>query len=128
MRAFEYVNPLVSNAAQYGSLEWMTATTWLLYIQLTLSSLACYYRADYLTLTAVSLIIFQLDNIDILTKKGFRIAVAIITISLLHDLLWLTLFQQEDKIDGGIEKSMRRFSLYISWISFMVKVSHFLIF
>lgn len=48
--------------------------------------------------------------------------------TLLYDMLWFSIksseFQEDLKTDAGIERGLRRFSLYVSYISFIVRVSH----
>ena len=115
----------MGRAAGYKEIPWLICTSTLLYIQLLLTTLTCIYRADFLTLTAVSLAFYQLDNTDTLRRSHFRILVLMIFISIVYDLLWLLLLNNyaKDEIDGGVERTVKRISLGLSWISLFFRVS-----
>lgn len=51
--------------------------------------LACFYKGDFLTLTAVSIGIYLLDNVEVLRRQSFRVLVLMIFGSLIIDLVWL---------------------------------------
>jgi hypothetical protein len=64
-------------------------------------------------------------------KWTFRYLVMALFISFLYDILWLGIsasaYSQEDTVaDSGMEKSLRKFSLTVSVISFLFRVTNLL--
>ena len=68
----------------------------------------------------------MLFNMDKVTQNTFRLLVLGIFISIAYDLFWFSLksleYQQDLKADAGLEKNLRLFSLYMSYISFFVRL------
>jgi hypothetical protein len=95
-------------------------------IQLVLTMLASYERPDFLTLTAVILTIYCLENSDTMRRKFFRGLVGLIMGSLIYDLAWFAIndFNSEETA-GGVEGKIKKFTLFIAYLSFFFRVSTF---
>ena len=96
----------------------------MLMVQLVLTMLASYERPDFLTLTAVVLTIYCLENSDSMRRKFFRGLVGMIIVSLVYDVFWFWVndFSNEEA-SGGVEGSVKRFSLLMAYFSFFFRVS-----
>ena len=66
--------------------------------------------------------IYILFNLEKVSQNTFRMLVLGILLSVVYDLFWFSLKSQEYstdmKADAGLEKNIRLFSLYMSYISF----------
>ncbi len=77
-----------------------------------------------MNLTVCTTAIYMLSNTDKIKKWTFRGLVFGIFISLIYDLLWFFFQEQSNDLeDGGVQKSVRNFSLTISYLSFFFRVS-----
>ena len=84
-----------------------------------------FFRTDFVNLTVCTAAIYMLNNTDKIRKTTFRILVLGIFLSLAIDLVWFFLQEQNsDELDGGVEKSVRSFSLTVSYFSFFFRVRH----
>lgn len=74
----------------------------------------------------------MLGNLHRVTKNTFRMLVLGILISILYDLIWFSLMSYEYgsdlKVDGGMERRLRVFSLYMSYVSFFLRLIIALVF
>jgi hypothetical protein len=65
---------------------------------------------------------------DKIKKTTFRSLVVMLFISFAYDLLWLFMsysaYSSSESSDGGVEKAVRNFSLVISVISLLFRVSY----
>lgn len=65
-------------------------------------------------------------NTDRITKGRFRMLVLGIFITFIYDILWFCMkhaeYSEEPKADGGGEVRIRRFSLMMSYASFLLRV------
>ena len=86
--------------------------------------LASYERPDFLTLTAVVMTIYCLENSDMMRRKFFRGLVGMIMGSLVYDCVWFFVndFGSEES-KGDVESKVKRFSLFFAYISFFFRVS-----
>jgi len=70
--------------------------------------------------------IFVMLNTHRITKITFRWLVGAVFFSLFYDLFWFGMktaeYDQDQKADGGMERNIRRFSLYMSYASFFVRL------
>lgn len=71
--------------------------------------------------------IFMLTNTHRVTHYTFRILVGMVFFSLVYDLFWFALKHSEysttsTKVDGGMERGIKLFSLYMSYISFFIRI------
>ncbi len=74
----------------------------------------------------------MLLNTHFIQRHTFRILVAGIVITLFYDMLWFYLksieYSSDSTVDGGVEKGIRKFSLYMSYISFFFRILMALVF
>jgi len=85
-----------------------------------------FYKADFVNLTVCTIAIHLLSNAKEAQPKHFRYLVAGTILSFVYDLLWLILrfgdVSGDDEEDGGMEASIRKFSLVMTIISLVFKV------
>ena len=91
-----------------------------------------FLRPDFLNLTICLAGSYILDHEQVRTKGKFRVLVLAIFISLFFDLLWFLIKTSEytagDKQnDGSAEAGLRKFSLVVSYASFILRVSSLII-
>lgn len=74
----------------------------------------------------------MLTHIERVTQHTFRMLVLGIFISVIYDLFWFSInasaYNQDQASDGGMERKLRIFTLYMSYISFFVRMIMGLIF
>ena len=92
-------------------------------LQLIVTMLASSARSDFLTLTAVCITFYMIENTENLRRSTFRKLVGLIGLSLIYDLAWFSLNDQSDESDGSMSAGVRKFSLWISYFSFFFRVS-----
>jgi hypothetical protein len=103
---------------------WYSLTKVVLGIQTILTIMTLFFRTDFVNLTVCTTAIYMLSNTDKIKKWTFRGLVFGIFISLIYDLLWFFFQEQSNDLeDGGVQKSVRNFSLTISYLSFFFRVS-----
>ncbi len=108
----------------FTHVPWFTLTKIVLGIQTFLTCCVLFFRTDFVNLTVCTAGIYMLCNTDKIRKWTFRVLVFGIFVSLIYDLLWFYLNDQtNDSPDGGVEKSVRNFSLTVSYFSFFFRVS-----
>ena len=88
--------------------------------------LVSFYKYDFLNLTAATIAIYLLTDLERVKPKYFRLLVAAIVVSLIYDIYWFwtkyRAFSDEDDEDGGgIERSLKRFSWAMATIAFFFK-------
>ena len=107
-------------------MKWARCTYTMTLIFFLSTLLVHFYKADFMNLTVCVTAIFFLTNVDRLNPGWFRVLVAGIIVSGAYDILWFLLRSTEvsadDDEDGGIEKSIRRFSLTMAVVSLLLKV------
>lgn len=70
----------------------------------------------------------MLTNTDQIKSLNFKTLVFGIFLSLVYDIVWFFVEDvSNDSNDGGVQKSVRNFSLYLSYISFFFRVSYFIL-
>jgi len=87
-----------------------------------------FLRPDFLNLTICLTAFFMLDHQSILTKNKFRVLVLALLLSIIYDLVWVFTKTSEytssnDSTDGSAETGLRKFSLLMSYASFILRVS-----
>jgi hypothetical protein len=87
-----------------------------------------FLRPDFLNLTICAVGLYMMFNIDLISKGKFRALVLGILLSLVYDFAWFQLKHSEyaptgDQNDGSTEMALRKFSLTISYASFIFRVS-----
>lgn len=96
-------------------------------IYLLISIMVCFHKADFVNMTCAMIAVYLLAHLNTVRPKYFRALVAGIILSLLVDLLWFwekyrAYSGDDDDEDGGMERSVRRFSLSMATISFFFKI------
>ncbi len=86
-----------------------------------------FYKADFVNLTVCTVAIHMLSNAKDVQPRQFRYLVAGTILSFVYDLLWLILRFGDyagDNVeeDGGVEASIRKFSLVMTIIGLVFKV------
>jgi hypothetical protein len=68
----------------------------------------------------------MLLNLQRVTQNTFRWLVLGIFISIIYDLFWFSIktleYQQDSKGDSGVERKVKIFSLYMSYVSFFLRL------
>jgi len=126
------IDIVANNFAQkagYGSVPWFMLTWWLLWLYTGLTCLVMFMREDFFNLTICATALYMMFNTDRITKGRFRMLVLGIFITLLYDGFWFymkhTEYSTEPKTDGSGEVRVRRFSLMMSYASFLLRVRIF---
>lgn len=113
--------------AGYETVPWFMLTWYLLWLYTVLTVLVMYLRPDFLNLTICTTALYMMFNTDRITKLRFKMLVLGIFISIIYDIFWFVIkhseYAYETKTDGGGEASIRRFSLMMSYASFLLRVS-----
>lgn len=113
--------------AGYSSVPWFMLTWYLLWLYTILTCLVMFLRPDFFNLTICVCALYMMFNTDRITKGRFRMLVLGIFITIIYDLIWFYLkhaeYTDEPKSDGGGEVRVRRFSLMMSYASFLLRVS-----
>ena len=88
-----------------------------------LSILSQYARKDQITITAAAIAFYFMEFPELIRRSRFRQLVALFGISLGYDIAWFLLNRDVDDEDsGGIEVNIRKFSRYISYVSFIWRI------
>jgi hypothetical protein len=66
----------------------------------------------------------MLNNLDTITKGKFRVLVLGVFLSLIYDMVWFYMKHSEysNDTDGSNETGLRKFSLIMSYASFLLRV------
>jgi len=106
-----------------------TQVTLCIYLVLTVCSM--FHRADFLSVTICAIGLYVLDNPQNIEQKTFRSLVLMTIVSWAYDLIYLFLLNDShgaNKLDGGAEKTVRMFSHFCLWLSFIFRIVVILIF
>ena len=107
----------------FSHVPWFTLTKIVLAIQTILTVFVLFFRTDFVNLTVCAGGIYMIFNTDRIQKWTFRVLVFGIFLSLIYDIIWFYLQDQSnDNADGGVERSVRNFSLIVSYFSFFFRV------
>jgi hypothetical protein len=121
------VTAVFAQRAGYESVPWFRLTWIILWIYTVLTVFVLFHRPDFINLTICVVALYMMFNTDRLNRQTFRGLVLSIFMSLIYDLIWFVLkhaeYTQDLKHDGGMEKGLRNFSLTMSYLSFIVRVS-----
>jgi hypothetical protein len=120
----------LAKRAGYDLVPWFQLTWWVLWIYTFLTLFVMFLRPDFLNLTICLVGIYMMFTIEIVSKGKFRMLVVGVILSLLYDAAWFYLkhaeYSQDDKVgDGSAEATVRKFSLMMSYASFIFRVSHY---
>lgn len=71
--------------------------------------------------------LYMMFHTERITRTRFRMLVLGIFISMVYDLIWFYMkhgeYTDESKTDSGMEKNVRKFSLMMSYASFILRVT-----
>lgn len=106
-------------------IKWARATFILTILFTIVTCLVHFYKADFVNLTVCTVAIYLLTNAKDAQPRQFRFLVAGTMLSFVYDILWLILrsgdLSGDDEEDGGMEASVRKFSLWMTIISLVFK-------
>jgi hypothetical protein len=116
--------------AGYDSVPWFSLTWGLLWLYTVLTCFVMMNRPDFFNLTICTVGLYMMFHTERITKLRFKLLVFAIFITLIYDLIWFILkhteYSEEPKADASNEINVRRFSLMMSYASFILRVSvHF---
>ena len=124
------VSTHIAKSLGYTDVPWFRLTWYLLWIYTILTILIMMKREDFINMTICTCALYVMFNAEKISRTMFRLLVCTIIFSLIYDLIWFILkhieFSESQKADGGMENSLRRFVLLLSYISFIVRVSSYL--
>ena len=110
----------------YSSVPWFKLTWVLLWMYTGVTNLVLFYRQDFINLTVCIIALYMMFNTERITRTRFRMLVVGIILSLIYDLTWFYLkhseYSDEPKADSGMEKNLKKFSLMMSYASFILRV------
>jgi hypothetical protein len=122
-RNIDNISINIAQKLGFSHVPWFTLTKIVLGIYTVLTVCVLFFRPDFINLTVCTAGIYMLMSTDQIRKWTFRALVFGIFISLLIDLFWFMLVDySSDSSDGGQEKSVRSFSLTLSYCSFFFRV------
>jgi hypothetical protein len=86
-----------------------------------------FLRPDFLNLTICTVALYMLNNTQTITQGKFKVLVLGVFISIVYDILWFYIKHAEysSALDGSSEAGIRKFSLLMSYASFLLRVSNF---
>merc|ERR1712166_1633035 len=118
-------------AKKYGYPEtpWLLVTKIILVIYLVLTCFSCYYRPDFMSLTAMGT--FAVECPHFFRRWIFRLLVIFIFITWVFDIFHLFFLhdsREDDEGDCDLSKNVRRFSYFFVWISFFFRPIVILVF
>lgn len=124
---FDVVAEKVAQRVGYSSVPWFKLTWVLLWMYTVLTNLVLFFRKDFVNLTICITALYMMFNTERITRGRFRILVLGIFISCIYDIAWFYLkhaeYVDEGKSDSGMEKNIKKFSLMMSYASFILRVS-----
>ena len=106
-------------------MPWFQLTVQLIYIYTVLTLFVLFLRPDFLNLTICLTALFMLNNTSVITQGKFKVLVLAVFVSIVYDIVWFYLKHSEytSKTDGSAEIGIRKFSLLMSYASFLLRVT-----
>ena len=124
LQNFDNVAMGVAMKLGFSHVPWYSLTLVVLGIYTVLTLFVLFFKSDFINLTVCVVAIYMMMNTDRISRWTFRLLVLGIIISLLYDLLWFMLKDQNKNAgDGGLEESIKSFSLTMAYISFFFRVT-----
>lgn len=110
----------------YKSVSWARGTYVMTILFTIVTILVHFYKADFVNLTVCTIAIHLLTNAQDAQPRHFRYLVAATILTFVYDVAWLLLrgydMAGNDEEEGGMEASIRKFSLVMTIISLIFKV------
>lgn len=123
------IDEIATNIAQkmgMSEIPWFALTYYMTYIYTALTIFVMFHRTDFINLTICIIAIFMLMDVNLIKKHSFRWLVGGIVLSVFYDIGWLLFnhyeYGNETKYDGGVEKNVKKFSLYMSYASLIFRL------
>ncbi len=97
----------------------------MLHVQLVLTMFSSFLKADFVTLTCVTIGLLFVHDATNLERSTFRKLVGLVFFSLVYDIVWFSIYNEdvENKLDGEVQTGLRKFSLLLNYFSFLFRVS-----
>lgn len=139
-KLFDQKARVVATRLGFEVIPWIKATYFVLYIQMVFCCLSMYYRADFVTATIVAIGFYLVDTLHKgleLTpqerktfynrmEKRFEVLMFGIVVSMVYDIVWF-IMNNYSTDDGSPETGVKKFSLWMSYLSFLWRVILFLV-
>lgn len=127
------VNKFASRTLGVNEIPWYVITVYCAYLNVVVTCLSCFIRADFISLTVACVAINMVLHPEHAERNYFRYLVLGLVISLVFDVFWLFIKSGEYHTaigaeDGGTETKVKRFSLYMSYFNFFFRIFMTLIF
>lgn len=123
---FDKVTVTIAKSMGIQTIPWFKFTYYLTCIYAACTVLVMFYRSDFFNMNICVVALYMLLNNERITHYTFRMLVFAVFISLIYDLIWFAMkaseYSTESKNDSGMEKNVKRFSLYMSYISFFIRL------
>jgi len=108
-------------------IPWFVLTVYCAYFNVVATCLAMFVRADFISLTICCIALQMVLHPERAERNYFRYLVLGLVLSLFYDVFWLFIKSAEYRTemsieDGGTEVSVRRFSLYMSYLNFFFRI------
>ena len=75
-----------------------------------------------MTITGCAIGFYFLKLPETLSKARFRMLIAMFLISLIYDLIWFFIFDDEEEDEDGVEYNIMKFSRIMGYISFGFRI------
>lgn len=109
-----------------ANVKWARATFIMTIIFTIVTLMVHFYKADFVNLTVCTVAIHMLSSPKDVRPTQFRYLVAGTILSFAYDIAWFVLrgydMVGDDEEDGGMEASIRKFSLFMTIIAMVFKV------
>ena len=129
MKSIDNVSSTIAYKLGFSYVPWFTLTKIVLGLYTMLTCCVLFFRTDFLNLTVCTSAIYMILNTDKIKRWTFRALVLGIFLSLLYDLFWFMMHDvSNDASDGGLQKSIKNFSLMMSYFSFFFRIIVALVF
>ena len=111
--------------------NWNSLLKILIGIMTIMNIMACYARPDFLTQLVCVVSLLFLSESENINRDKFRILPLLLLLSIIYDFVWLFFIQdlkgEGQREHGGIENSVKKFSLHVTYIEFIYKVPFFFV-
>ena len=122
----KYTNKFVQKLG-YRRANWLPLVYILIFFMCVLNVFACFSRPDFITSLVCVLAIFYLNDNDNINRDQFRYLPLLQLVSIIYDAVWLFVLQdmerESEREEGGLEQPVKSFSIQISYVAFVFKVS-----
>lgn len=106
----------------YREVPWNSIVYGALIFQMMLAMLSQYARKDQITITACALGVYFMEFPESLRRWRFRQLVAMFVVSLIYDIVWFFIVDDNADDEGGLEYNIKKFSRIVGYISFLWRI------